>query len=124
MSRLIRRMIWKAEILTSQVRENFLPPEKIDKDGLLKGHDVERYTFGAQLQHFLDALIAQLRQFESALGGCAPETFLKMGTLYPEMSVHEKAGLDFYIDLLRKSQLDENVPIDNAEKCLQASSRS
>ena len=117
-------MIWKAEILTSQVRENFSPPEKIDKDGLLKGHDVERYTFGAQLQHFLDALIAQLRQFESALGGCAPETFLKMGTLYPEMSVHEKAGLDFYIDLLRKSQLDENVPIDNAEKCLQASSRS
>ena len=46
----------------------------------------------------------------------------RMGTLYPEMSVHEKAGLDFYIDLLRKSQLDENVPIDNAEKCLQASS--
>lgn len=124
MSRLIRRMIWKAEILTSQVRENFLPPEKIDKDGLLKGHDVERYTFGAQLQHFLDALVAQLRQFESALNGCAPETFLKMGTLYPEMSVHEKAGLDFYIDLLRKSQLDENVPIDNAEKCLQASSGS
>ena len=71
------RMIWKAEILTSQVRENFSPPETIDKDGLLKGHDVERFTFGAQLQHFLDALVAQLRQFESALSGCAPETFLR-----------------------------------------------
>ena len=43
-------MIWKAEILTSQVRENFSAPETIDKDGLLKGHDVEKYTFGAQLQ--------------------------------------------------------------------------
>ena len=52
------------------------------------------------------------------------ELHSRMGTLYPEMSVHEKAGLDFYIDLLRKSQLDENVPIDNAEKCLQASSGS
>ena len=33
--------------------------------------------------------------------------------------MHEKSGLDFYIELLRKSQLDENVPIENAEKCLQ-----
>ena len=37
-----------------------------------------------QLQHFLDALVAQLRQFESALNGCSAETFLKMGTLYQE----------------------------------------
>ena len=32
------------------------------------------------------------------------------------MSVHEKSILDFYIELLRKSQLDENVPFENAEK--------
>ena len=38
-----------------------------------------------------------------------------MGTLYPEMSVHEK-GVDFYIDLLHKGQLDENVPLTNLEK--------
>jgi dynactin 1 len=143
---LVPRMIWKAEILIAQVsqqfwfilwssqlgfvwyftlsislqvRENFAAPETIDKDGLLKGHDVEKYTFGAQLGHFLEALVTQLRQFQSALDTCSTETFLKMGTLYQEMSVHEKAGLDFYIELLRKSQLDENVPIENVEKSLQ-----
>ena len=36
------------------------------------------------MQHFLDALVAQLRQFESALNGCSAETFLRMGTLYQE----------------------------------------
>ena len=40
-----------------------------------------------------------------------------MGTLYPEMSAHERA-VDFYIELLRKDQLDENVPIETIEKCL------
>ncbi len=116
---LMPRMIWKAEILIAQVKENFTAPATMDGDALLKGHDVEKYTFGAELQHYMETLVAQLRQFQSALDTCSSETFLKMGTLYPEMSVHERSGLDFYIDLLRKSQLDENVPIDNIEKSLQ-----
>ncbi len=31
------------------------------------------------------------------------------------MSVHERS-VDFYIELLKKCQLDENVPLDNLEK--------
>lgn len=68
--------------------------------------------------HFLEALVAQLNEFSSAMSTCSPETFLRVGTLYPEMCVHERA-VDFYIDLLRKNQLDETVPIDNLEKGLQ-----
>ena len=33
------------------------------------------------------------------------------------MSVHEK-GVDFYIDLLHKGQLDENFPVTNMEKTI------
>ena len=65
---------------------------------------------------------------------------MRIGTCHPEMSIHERLYLflltyesyllptdyswiqsksrsvDFYIDLLKKSQLDENVPLDNLEK--------
>lgn len=117
---LIPRMIWKADILQSQVKENFftLSPDDVDKTTLLKGHEVEKLTYGIEFLHFLDALLVQLRQLCSALQTCTPETFLRVGTLYPEMSVHEKS-VDFYIELLKKSQLDENVPLDHLEKGLQ-----
>lgn len=34
---LIPRMMWKANILISQIKESFIAPESIDKDTLLKG---------------------------------------------------------------------------------------
>ena len=39
-----------------------------------------------------------------------------MGGILSEMIAHEKS-LDFYIDLLRKDQLDENVTSEPLEKC-------
>jgi dynactin 1 len=41
------------------------------------------------------------------LGTCDPQTLLRIGTLYPEMSVHEKS-VDFYIELLRKDQVNKS----------------
>jgi dynactin 1 len=38
-----------------------------------------------------------------------------MGTLHQEMLQQEKA-IDFYVELLRKDQLDENVQLDALEK--------
>ena len=118
---LIPRMIWKAEILYSQIKEGFATKatiDTVDRATILKGHDVERCAYGLQMMHQLDSLLAQLQQFKSSLETCAPETFVRAGTLYPEMSVHEKS-VDFYIELLRKNQLDENVPLDQLEKGLQ-----
>ena len=114
---LIPRMIWKADILISQIKEKYMTSITIDRESLLKGHDVERVTFGSIMLHYLETLQSQLHQFSSALSTCSPETFLRVGTLFPEMSVHERS-VDFYIDLLRKNQLDENVPIDNLERGL------
>jgi hypothetical protein len=45
-----------------------------------------------------------------------PQQFLEMRTLhYQEMLQQEKA-IDFYVELLRKDQLDENVQLDALEK--------
>lgn len=40
-----------------------------------------------------------------------------MGTLYPEMSVHERS-LDFLIELLHKDQLDETVNVEPLTKAI------
>lgn len=40
-----------------------------------------------------------------------------MGTLYSEMSVHERS-LDFLIDLLHKDQLDETVQVEPLTKAI------
>lgn len=115
---LVPRMSWKVSILVTQIKEKFVSSDLvIDKSTLLKGHAVERYTFGSHMLHKLHCLTAVLKQYETALNTCGTQTFLKIGTLHPEMAAHEKA-VDFYIDLLRKDQLDENVPLDNMERCL------
>lgn len=56
-----------------------------------------------------------VRQFLHALNSCSPQQFLEFGTLHQEMLQQEKA-LDFYVELLRKDQLDENVQLDALEK--------
>ena len=112
---LVPRLSWKASILLGQVKDKFPVAETLDIASVLKGHSVDRYIFGTRVSHLLQSLTVTLHKFNSALNSCSVESFLRVGTLHPEMSVHEK-GLDFYIDLLHKGQLDENVPVTNLEK--------
>ncbi len=53
----------------------------------------------------------------SALNTCSVELLLKVGTLLPELAVHEKT-VDHFIELLRKDQLDENTSTDPLEKSI------
>lgn len=112
---LVPRMITKAEILASQVKEKFPSPENISKDTVLKTHKIDQYSFSNRLLYQLYFLQSLLHQYVSALDNCSVELFMKIGTLYMEMAVQEKA-LDYYIDLLRKDQLDENVNLDALTK--------
>jgi len=112
----VPRMTRKALILLGQIKDHF-PSTNIDIDmaSVMKDHAVDRYIFGTRLSHLLFSLTVSLDKFHSALARCSVESLLRVGTLHPEMSVHER-GLDFYIDLLHKGQLDENVPVANLEK--------
>ena len=119
---LVPRMIWKANILMSQLKEKFMLTNDvtpIERNQLIKKNsEVERYAYGGQMIHNLNQLTSVLYNYHHALSTCPPATFLRVGTLYPEMSAHEKAGIDFFIELLRKDQLDENVPTASIEKCI------
>ena len=97
---LIPRLEWKASILMSQVKDKFSQVETVDINTVLKGHSVDRFIFCTRVVHLLMQLQKTLHQFSSALNSCSVETFLRVGTLYPEMSVYEK-GIEFYIDLLQ-----------------------
>ena len=45
------------------------------------------------------------------------DLLLKVGTLLPELAVHEKS-VDHFIELLRKDQLDENTSMEPLEKSI------
>lgn len=64
-------------------------------------------------------LTANAHSFISAraLAQCSVEVYKKIGSLYPEMSVHERS-LDFLIDLLHKDQLDETVNVEPLTKAI------
>ena len=53
----------------------------------------------------------------SALKTCSVDLLLKIGTLLPEISAHE-TSVDYFIELLRKDQLDETISLDLLEKSI------
>ncbi|KAL6445510.1 hypothetical protein ACFW04_000817 [Cataglyphis niger] len=113
---LIPRMTKKTEILISQVREKYRSIEKIDRASVVRGHSVAQYSFRSRLCSHMYALQTTLSCFESALNSCSPEMLLKAGAAYPEMAAQEKS-LDSLIELAKRDQLDENLPMDAIEKC-------
>jgi len=112
---MIPRIISKCDLLASQLKEKFEVTEKLERDAVLKTHRGEQCSFAHHLILILNALQAVMRQYQSALDNCSSDLFLKVGTLQPEMAAHEKS-VDYFIDLLRKDQLDESVSVDLLEK--------
>lgn len=114
---LIPRLLWKCEILLSQVRDKFPAVQTVDRANLTSGHTVQQFSSRCFLAMHIHNLQAILRQFMYGLNTCSPETLLKVGAAHPEMAQQEKA-LDSYIELLKLDQLDENVNTDTLEKCV------
>ncbi|XP_074641662.1 dynactin subunit 1-like isoform X2 [Tubulanus polymorphus] len=115
---LIPRLICKAEVLANQLREKFEIPDELTRDDVVKSNRAEQFCFSRNLIYMLRILQSILHQYESALNSCSVEQFLKIGTLLPELAIHEKP-LDFLIDLLRKDQLDETQSLDQLDKSIQ-----
>uniref|UniRef100_A0A8D0G1V0 Dynactin subunit 1 n=1 Tax=Sphenodon punctatus TaxID=8508 RepID=A0A8D0G1V0_SPHPU len=114
---LIPRLICKAELISKQAQEKFdLNENCVERMGL-RGAPGEQLSFAAGLVYSLSLLQATLHKYEQALNKCSVEVYKKVGTLYPEMSVHERS-LDFLIELLHKDQLDETVNVEPLTKAI------
>uniref|UniRef100_A0A1B6C177 Dynactin subunit 1 n=1 Tax=Clastoptera arizonana TaxID=38151 RepID=A0A1B6C177_9HEMI len=111
------RLLRKCEVLMTQVRDKFPPVQSVDKATLTQGHTVQQYAARCNLFLHLHGLQAILKQFVYGLNTCSPDTLLKVGAAYSEISLQERI-LDSYIELLRMDQLDENVNTEALEKCV------
>ncbi|XP_036372804.1 dynactin subunit 1 isoform X5 [Megalops cyprinoides] len=114
---LIPRLICKAELISKQAQEKFDLNENCVERAGMRGAVGEQLSFAAGLVYSLSLLQATLHKYEQALNQCSVEVYKKVGTLYPEMSVHERS-LDFLIDLLHKDQLDETVNVEPLTKAI------
>ncbi|XP_038135397.1 dynactin subunit 1 isoform X2 [Cyprinodon tularosa] len=114
---LIPRLIHKAELISKQAQEKFdLNENCVERVGL-KGAVGEQLSFAGGLVYSLSLLQATLHKYEQALSQCSVDVYKKVGSLYPEMSVHERS-LDSLIDLLHKDQLDETVNVEPLTKAI------
>uniref|UniRef100_A0A671P4D5 Dynactin subunit 1 n=1 Tax=Sinocyclocheilus anshuiensis TaxID=1608454 RepID=A0A671P4D5_9TELE len=114
---LIPRLICKAELISRQAQEKFdLSGGSPERSGL-RGAAGEQLSFASGLVYSLTLLQATLHKYQLALSQCGVEVYKRMGTLYSEMSVHERS-LDFLIDLLHKDQLDETVQVEPLTKAI------
>ncbi|XP_077638808.1 dynactin subunit 1 isoform X6 [Lonchura striata] len=114
---LIPRLICKAELISKQAQERFELSESCAERAGLRGAPGEQLSFAAGLVYSLSLLQATLHKYEQALNRCSVEVYKKVGSLYPEMSVHERS-LDFLIELLHKDQLDETVNVEPLTKAI------
>ncbi|XP_062864339.1 dynactin subunit 1a [Trichomycterus rosablanca] len=114
---LIPRLICKAELISKQAQEKFDLNGNVNERTGLRGAAGEQLSFASGLVYSLSLLQATLHKYEQALNECNVEVFKRMGTLYSEMSVHERS-LDFLIELLHKDQLDETVQVEPLTKAI------
>ncbi|XP_031440402.1 dynactin subunit 1a isoform X3 [Clupea harengus] len=113
---LIPRLICKAELISKQAQEKFDLNGSGERAGL-RGSPGEQLSFASGLVYSLSLLQATLHKYEQALSRCSVEVYQRIGTLYSEMSVHERS-LDFLIELLHKDQLDETVQVEPLTKAI------
>ncbi|KAI5712578.1 hypothetical protein M8J75_009598 [Diaphorina citri] len=114
---LIPSLLWKSEILLSQIKEKFPPVDSITHADLIRSHQAEQFVCRSKLSFHLFQLQAILRQYASSFNLCTPEVLLKAGQSYPEMAANDWT-LDGFIEMLKTDQLDEKVSTENIEKCV------
>ncbi|XP_045049832.2 dynactin subunit 1 isoform X3 [Desmodus rotundus] len=114
---LMPRLICKAELIRKQAQEKFELSENCTERPGLRGAAGEQLSFAAGLVYSLTLLQATLHRYEHALSQCSVDVYKKVGSLYPEMSAHERS-LDFLIELLHKDQLDETVNVEPLTKAI------
>lgn len=75
-----------------------------------------------QVSSFLTIILHEnfqtiLHQYLHTLNNCKPDALLKVGATYSEMAAQEKI-IDGFIELIKRGQLDENIPTEALEKCV------
>ncbi|CAH8602182.1 unnamed protein product [Schistosoma rodhaini] len=84
--------------------DNPLPP--------LTKSKAEFYSFITRLIHLLRSMGSLLNQYKQIFSGCSVDLYLKFGSLYNEMCVHEHC-IDRLIEQTKNDQLDETISLES-----------
>ncbi|CAI2730926.1 unnamed protein product [Schistosoma spindalis] len=84
--------------------DNALPP--------LTKSKAEFYSFITRLIHLLRSMGCLLNQYKQIFSGCSVDLYLKFGSLYNEMCVHEHC-IDRLIEQTKNDQLDETISLES-----------
>ncbi|CAH8570205.1 unnamed protein product [Schistosoma intercalatum] len=84
--------------------DNPLPP--------LTKSKAEFYSFITRLIHLLRSMGSLLNQYKQIFTGCSVDLYLKFGSLYNEMCVHEHC-IDRLIEQTKNDQLDETISLES-----------
>ncbi|KAF4518767.1 hypothetical protein B566_EDAN006171 [Ephemera danica] len=114
---LVPRLLRKADIVVEQVRDKFPPVTNVDRAEVLRSHAIEQFAFASRLGFWIYRLQSTLEQLMRALSSCSPDTLLRVGVLYSDLAMQERA-VDALVELLRHDQLDENISLEALEKCV------
>lgn len=97
------------EVFSSTDQNSRIQVESLDK--------LKAQIFTKHILYLLVSIRSILDKYQDVLRSCDSELFMKLGSLFPELSVHEK-NIDHYVDLLRSDKLDDTVTLDSLEKTL------
>lgn len=114
---LLPRILFKAELITSQLRLQYKFDDVLESKKPLKGIEGDRVVFAAQAISKLLVFQYLVRKVQVILEGCDVPMYRQMGGLRDDLTLHEKA-LDLLIDVLKTEQLDESVPLGNLDKAI------
>lgn len=125
----IPRMFTKCSIIERQIVEKYSniakTPETIVREAFDDSNRVQvesidklkQQIFTKHIVYFLTSIRSTLDKYKNILNKCDSTLFMNLGSLYPELSSHEKT-IDRFIELLREDKLDETVSLEPLEKIL------
>ena len=107
---LLPRLCEKIKILVRYVKmKNGAAEEVLDSQKSLDPSENPCFAFNVSLQ--LLGLYNLVTQVSFILNTCSVERYLRIGSVYPEMLVHEKS-IDYLINLFKKDQLEDTVKFE------------
>ncbi|VUZ55728.1 unnamed protein product [Hymenolepis diminuta] len=138
---LVNRLIFKCELLATQVRKRYPLPSCIRGLGTRNGlqtplstepasvkftaggdemDEIDVFKTKAEMASFTSFLIllvnywqGLLQQLKNVLSSCHVKRFSKLVTLYSDFSSGHEGILDRLLDLCKRDQLDDAVPLEN-----------
>lgn len=116
------KMIFKLHVISKQIQEKFPIDDEMENkiSGLFLNQEnelINQQLFVRKLLFLLSSIEFTLDRFLDALETCPLELYLKIASLLPELSIHEKS-VENCVDLLKRDQFDETVALDGLEKML------